>query len=138
MLKSLVSSPSQTEMSQADTLAQEWPLRWFKGTDLTGLGTTQASLPQRPAGDQVTASESHLGLNPDASPIVLLCVRDKSLQSCLTLFDLMGCSPSGFSVHEDSTGKNTGVGCHALLQGIFLTQGLKLHLLCLLHWQAGS
>ena len=29
-------------------------------------------------------------------------------------------------------GKNTGVGCHALLQGIFLTQGSNLHLLCLL------
>ena len=27
-------------------------------------------------------------------------------------------------------GKNTGVGCHFLLQGIFLTQGLNLHLLC--------
>ena len=35
----------------------------------------------------------------------------------------------------DSPGKNTGVGCHALLQGIFLTQGLNLHLLCLLHWR---
>ena len=31
-------------------------------------------------------------------------------------------------------GKNTGVGCHALLQGIFLTQGSKLCLLCLLHY----
>ena len=38
----------------------------------------------------------------------------------------------------DSPGKNTGVGCHFLLQGIFLTQGPNLHLLCLLHWQAGS
>ena len=32
-------------------------------------------------------------------------------------------------------GKNTGVGCHLLLQGIFLAQGSNL---CLLHWQAGS
>ena len=30
------------------------------------------------------------------------------------------------------------MGCHALLQGIFLTQGLNLHLLHLLHWQVGS
>ena len=30
--------------------------------------------------------------------------------------------------------KNTGVGCHSLLQGIFLTQGSNLYLLCLLHW----
>ena len=29
----------------------------------------------------------------------------------------------------DSLGKNTGVGCHALLQGIFLTQGLNPGLL---------
>ena len=34
-----------------------------------------------------------------------------------------------------SPGKNTGVGCHFLLQGIFLAQGLNLHLL---PWQAGS
>ena len=38
----------------------------------------------------------------------------------------------------DFPGKNTGVGCHSLLQGIFPTQGLKPLLLCLLHWQAGS
>ena len=38
----------------------------------------------------------------------------------------------------NSPGKNTGVGCCALLQGIFLTQGSNLHLLHLLHWQAGS
>ena len=37
----------------------------------------------------------------------------------------------------DSPGKNTGVGCHTLLQGIFPTQGLNLHLLHLLYWQAG-
>ena len=29
----------------------------------------------------------------------------------------------GSSVHGDSPGKNTGVGCHFVLQGIFLTQG---------------
>ena len=33
---------------------------------------------------------------------------------------------------------NTGVGCHFLFQGIFLTQGSNLCLLCLLHWQADS
>ena len=38
----------------------------------------------------------------------------------------------------DFPAKNTGVGCHFLLQGIFLTQGSNLCLLCLLHWQAGS
>ena len=50
----------------------------------------------------------------------------------------MDCSLPGSSVHGDSLGKNTGMGCHALLQGIFHTQGLNLCLLCLLHWQVGS
>ena len=40
----------------------------------------------------------------------------------------MDCSPTVSSVHEDSPGKNTGVGCHALLQGIFPTQGSNLGL----------
>ena len=35
----------------------------------------------------------------------------------------MDCSLPGSSVHGDSPGKNTGLGCHALLQGIFPTQG---------------
>ena len=49
-------------------------------------------------------------------------------QSCPALLDLMDCSPPGSSVHGDSPGKNTGVGCHALLQGIFPTHGLNLGL----------
>ena len=36
-------------------------------------------------------------------------------QSCLILCCPMGCSPPGSSVHGDTPGKNTGVGCHALL-----------------------
>ena len=43
-------------------------------------------------------------------------------QSCQDLRDPMDCSPPGSSVHGDSPGKNTGGGCHALLQGIFPTQ----------------
>ena len=38
----------------------------------------------------------------------------------------------------DSPGKNTGVGCYWLLQGIFLTQGSNPRVLGLLHWQTGS
>ena len=38
-------------------------------------------------------------------------------------WDPMDCSPPGSSVHGDSPCKNTGVGCHAFLQGIFPTQG---------------
>ena len=38
----------------------------------------------------------------------------------------------------DPPGKNTGMGCHALLQGLFLTRGLNLRLLHLLSRQVGS
>ena len=47
-----------------------------------------------------------------------------SLQSC-------GPSPAMLLCPRDSPGKNTGVGCRALLQGIFLTQGSNPGLLCL-------
>ena len=50
-------------------------------------------------------------------------------QLCPNLCDPMNCSPPGSSVHGDSPGKNTGAGCHALLQGIFPTQGSNLGLL---------
>ena len=72
--------------------------------------------------------------------IISMKVQVISIQSCPTIFDPMDYSLPGSSVHRDSPGKNivAGVGCHALLQGIFPTQGLNLHLLCLLNWQVGS
>ena len=51
-------------------------------------------------------------------------------QWCLTLCNPMDCSPAGSSVHGDSPGKSAGVGCHALFQGIFPTQGLNPGLPC--------
>ena len=55
------------------------------------------------------------------------------MQMCLTLCNAMDCSPPVSSIHGDSAGKNTGVGCHSLLQGIFPTQGLNPYLLQLLN-----
>ena len=49
----------------------------------------------------------------------------------------MDCSPQA-PLSWDSPGKHAGAGCHALLQGLFLTQGSNLRLLHLSHWQAGS
>ena len=64
----------------------------------------------------------------------------KSLQSGPILCDPMDCRPPGSSVHGVSPGKNTEVGCHALLQGIFPTQGSNPCLLQLLHqgWGRGG
>ena len=49
-----------------------------------------------------------------------------------------GLQPAGLLCPWKCLGKNAGVGCHALLQRIFLTQGSNLNLLCLLHWKEGS
>ena len=61
----------------------------------------------------------------------------KSLQLCPTLCNSIDYSLPGSSVHGILQAR-TGVGNHSLLQGIFLTQGYNLCLLCLLIWQAGS
>ena len=66
---------------------------------------------------------------------VVLCA--KSPQSCLTLCDPMDCSPPGFSVPGILQARILEWECQALLQGIFLTQGLNQRLLCLLHWPTG-
>ena len=59
---------------------------------------------------------------------LLVCIHAKSLQSCLTLrcYTLQS---ARLLCPRDYPGKNTGVGCHTLLQGIFLTQGFSLHLM---------
>ena len=58
-------------------------------------------------------------------------------QLCTTLppYDLY---PSRLLCSWTFLRKNTGVGCHFLLKGIFLTQGLNPHLLHLLYWQVDA
>ena len=60
-------------------------------------------------------------------------------------FWLRGLQPARLLCPWDSPGKNTGVSCHAFLQGIFLTQGSNPSLLCLqpcrwilCHWATGE
>ena len=55
-------------------------------------------------------------------------------QSCPTLRGPMDCSLTG-SCQWNFPGRNTGVGCHFLLQGVFPTQGSNPRLQHLLHWQ---
>ena len=74
--------------------------------------------------------------------LLLLCFSCFSCQFCLfsevlviwsypVLCDPIDCSLPGSSIHgiKNSPGKNTGVDCHSLLQGIFLTQEANLDLL---------
>ena len=62
--------------------------------------------------------ENRIITPPLHMPIVLCTVASVMSNS----YDPMDCSPPGSSVHGILPGKNTGVGCPALLQGIFLTQ----------------
>ena len=54
--------------------------------------------------------------------LLLLLSHVSRVQPCVTPLTAAHQAPLSL----DSPGKNTGVGCHALLQGIFLTQGLNL------------
>ena len=67
--------------------------------------------------------------------VVVCCLTTKL---CLTLGIPWTIQPTRFLCPWDFPGKNTGVGCHSLLQGIFLTQGSNLLLLhcrwILYHW----
>ena len=51
------------------------------------------------------------------------CMHAKPLQLCLAACNPVDCGPPGSLCPWNFPGKNTGVGCHALLQGFFLTQG---------------
>ena len=81
---------------------------------------------------------SHVASAPTL-PCRHMCVHGymRLLQLCLTL-QPCGFQPASLHCPWDSPGTNTGVGCHALLQGIFLTQGSNRSLLHLLHRQVGS
>ena len=63
------------------------------------------------------------GISESREALSVCAVLCLVAQSCPTLCNPMDCSLPGSSIHEDSPGKNTGMGCHALLQGIFPTQG---------------
>ena len=54
----------------------------------------------------------HLKILVTSFHTLVCAVLSLVAQSCLTLCNRMDCSPPGSSVHGDSPGKNTGVGCH--------------------------
>ena len=64
-----------------------------------------------------------LSQDPEFLPPSGKCLRNLSVMSGSSKPNV--CSPPGSSTHGDSSGKNTGVGYHVLLQGIFPTQGLN-------------
>ena len=71
------------------------------------------------------------------SPCGCVCVCAQPF-SCVQFFATPWTVAHQAPLSMEFSSKNTGVNCHFLLQGIFLTQGLDLHLWRLLHWQTGS
>ena len=71
----------------------------------------------------------HRKVGPE--PLVCACMLSCSVVS--NFLPPHGLEPTRLLSPWNFPGKNTGVGCHFFLQGIFPTQGSKLHLLHLLH-----
>ena len=65
------------------------------------------------------------------------CMHAKLLQSCPTLCDSMNSSPSGLLCPRDSLGKNTGVGCHFLLQWSGIPNTLRIFLVVVIYTVKG-
>ena len=84
--------------------------------------------PQTPRGRPASAPGLRRGDIPAACLSAVLCLGTSVVSDSSVVWP-HGCSRPGFSVLGDSPGKNIGVGCHALLQGIFPTQESNLHLL---------
>ena len=63
--------------------------------------------------------------------LAFLAAAAKSLQSCPTLCDAIDSSPPGSPHPWDSPGKNTGVGCHFLLQSMTVKSESEVAQLCL-------
>ena len=90
----------------------------------TGTQKTEILVPALPETSYVTMGKSFDLSGFDSSVA----------KSYLTLLQHRGLKPGRLHCLF-FPGKNTGVGCHSLLQGIFLTQGLNSRLL---YWQVGS
>ena len=125
----------RTDMFVDQLLSHSWPFGDPMDCSLPGSsipGVSQAGILEWVA-ISFSRGSSYPGMEP-ASPAlqentaespVCACVHAKSLQLCPILCDPVDCNPQ-LLCPWDSPGQNIGLGCHALFQGIFPTQGLNL------------
>ena len=90
---------------------------------MTAVINKDWDFPGGPVVKTLPSNTGEVGLIPGQGTEISYASKNLVTQSCLTLCNPMDCSPAGSSAHGDSPGKNTGMGCHFLLQGIFLTRG---------------
>ena len=126
------------EISNSDKLNSHICISFPESLSLTGQHCCPFLLPARPGVSRPFPWLHYLGSLlfillgwQTRSDLLFQCVCAKSLQLCPTLCDPMDCSLPSSTVHRILWARMTGVGCHTLCQGIFLTQ-------CLLRWQVGS
>ena len=93
-------------------ISQARILKWVAISFSRGIFPTQRWNPHLLLGRRILTTEPP----GKSSPAAAAAAAAKSLQSCPTLCDPMDGSPPGFPRPWDSPGKNTGVGCHFLLQ----------------------
>ena len=112
-------------------------LEWVSIPFFRGSSRTQGSNPGLSHFRQILYHLSHQG-SPHKNVCVCVCVCVCVYVSHSVLSDSMqphGLWPTRLLCPWDSPGKNSGVDCHFLLQGIFPTQGSNP---CLPHWQVDS
>ena len=119
-------------MDSISRLSTRWSKRSRSWGEMVPL-TSERSENWRPGQAKHSAGSSTGRHDGPLPPQMQACVLSR-----FSHVRLNGLWPTRLLCPWDSPGMNTGVGCHALLQGIFSTQGSNPHLLGLLHWQVGS
>ena len=128
---SVVKNPhavQESEEEQAGSLGQEDPLEEGMATHSRILAW-KIPWTEEPGGLQST--ELHRVNWSDLACMHAAAAAAKSLQSCPTLCDPLDGSPTGSPRPWDSPGKNTGVGCHFLLQCMKVKSEIEVTQSCL-------
>ena len=128
----LIKQIIQTRLRLKPTAAPHGPRDSASSYKCWCLGAHRSQpLPSKRRGERKVEEGGHT--NPSSS----LVLHAKSL-SCVRLLATLWTVAARLLCPWDSPGKNTGVGCHALLQGVFPAQGSNQCPLCLLHLQTRS
>ena len=114
-----------------------WQLRRGLWTSSDQEASCNADRDPLPAGCCSNGTSTKSGNPSCCLPVASLCSCHVCAKALPTLWP-HGLEPAKLLCPLDYPGKNTAVGCHALLQGIFLTRGSNLSLLHLLCCRVGS
>ena len=125
----------ESDMTQATQHACMHPSYLSKGASFTLIKSQRS----RTQGQRSVMSQTIFALNRQMCNCPP-CLKLKKLCVCVLIHSVVsnslrpfGLQPTRLLLPWDFPGKNTGVGCHFFLQGIFPTQGSNQCLLCFLH-----